>query len=59
VHDLVVHPRDNELVAGTHGLSVFVLDVSTIQRRVRQANAAGDGHRNAAADPTARVHAYE
>jgi len=31
VHDLVVHPRDNELVIGTHGLSVFVLDVRPIQ----------------------------
>jgi len=31
VHDLVVHPRDNELVIGTHGRSVYILDVSTIQ----------------------------
>jgi hypothetical protein len=31
VHDLVVHPRDRELVAGTHGRSVFVLDVLPIQ----------------------------
>ncbi len=31
VHDLFVHPRDNELVVGTHGLSVFVMDVSEIQ----------------------------
>ncbi len=33
VHDLLVHPRDNELVIGTHGRSVYVLDVSTIQSR--------------------------
>ncbi len=33
VHDLFVHPRDHELVAGTHGRSVFVLDVSTIREK--------------------------
>lgn len=32
VYDLVVHPRDNELVIGTHGRSIFVLDVKPIQR---------------------------
>jgi photosystem II stability/assembly factor-like uncharacterized protein len=31
VHDLVVHPRDHELVAGTHGRSVWVVDVEPIQ----------------------------
>ena len=31
VHDLVVHPRERELVAGTHGRSVFILDVLPIQ----------------------------
>ena len=31
VFDLAVHPRDHELVAGTHGRSVFVLDVEKIQ----------------------------
>lgn len=31
VHDLVVHPRDRELVAGTHGRSVFILDVLPVQ----------------------------
>jgi photosystem II stability/assembly factor-like uncharacterized protein len=31
VHDLFVHPRENELVIGTHGRSVYVLDVSSIQ----------------------------
>ena len=33
VHDLFVHPRENDLVIGTHGRSVFVLDVSTIQAK--------------------------
>lgn len=31
VHDLVVHPRERELVAGTHGRSVFVLDALPVQ----------------------------
>ncbi len=31
VHDLVVHPRERELVAGTHGRSVWILDVLPIQ----------------------------
>lgn len=32
VQDLLVHPRENELVIGTHGLSVFILDVSSLQK---------------------------
>jgi photosystem II stability/assembly factor-like uncharacterized protein len=31
VHDLVVHPRDRELVAGTHGRSIYVIDALPIQ----------------------------
>ncbi|MEM7588111.1 MAG: glycosyl hydrolase, partial [Acidobacteriota bacterium] len=31
VHDLVVHPRERELVAGTHGRSMFILDALPIQ----------------------------
>ncbi len=31
VHDLAVHPRDDVLVAGTHGRGVWVLDVRPIQ----------------------------
>ncbi len=30
-YDLIVHPRDNELVIGTHGRSVFVVDVKPMQ----------------------------
>jgi photosystem II stability/assembly factor-like uncharacterized protein len=32
VHELVVHPRDKMLVAGTYGRSIYVLDVSPIQQ---------------------------
>ena len=31
VHDLAVHPRDDVLVAGTHGRGVWVLDIRPIQ----------------------------
>ncbi|MFH2002306.1 MAG: glycosyl hydrolase [Planctomycetota bacterium] len=31
VHDLAIHPRDHDLVAGTHGRSVWVLDIKPIQ----------------------------
>ncbi len=31
VHDLFVHPRDRELIAGTHGRSAWVIDVLPIQ----------------------------
>ena len=36
VHDLVIHPRENELVIGTHGRSAFVLDVQFIQKLVNE-----------------------
>ncbi len=47
VHDLVVHPRDDEIVIGTHGRGVFVLDARPIQRWTPQAgvNAAARGPR--------------
>lgn len=35
-----VDSRDNELVAGTHGLNVFVLDISPIRKQVNGAGAA-------------------
>ena len=35
VHDLTVHPRARELIIGTHGRSIYVLDVSKIQDSAR------------------------
>lgn len=32
VHDLIVHPRENELVLGTHGRGIYIGDVSLIQQ---------------------------
>lgn len=31
VHDLVIHPRDKELVIATHGRSLYKADVSKVQ----------------------------
>ena len=32
VHDLVIHPRDHEIIIGTHGRSLYKADVSVIQQ---------------------------
>ena len=32
VHDLVVQPRENELVLGTHGRSIFIASLSEVQK---------------------------
>lgn len=32
VHDLVIHPRENDLVIGTHGRSFYVADVNELQQ---------------------------
>jgi photosystem II stability/assembly factor-like uncharacterized protein len=34
VHDLEVHPREGELVIGTHGRSVFVLELAEVWARL-------------------------
>jgi photosystem II stability/assembly factor-like uncharacterized protein len=31
VHDLLIHPRENDLVAATHGRGIFVTDISPLQ----------------------------
>ena len=31
VHDLVIHPREKDLVVGTHGRSIFIADISPLQ----------------------------
>ena len=32
VHDLVVHPRDRQLVAATHGRSFYVMDIGVLEQ---------------------------
>jgi photosystem II stability/assembly factor-like uncharacterized protein len=31
IHDLVIHPRDRELVIGTHGRGIYIVDVAPLQ----------------------------
>jgi photosystem II stability/assembly factor-like uncharacterized protein len=31
VHDLVIHPRERDLVIGTHGRSVYVMDIAPLE----------------------------
>jgi photosystem II stability/assembly factor-like uncharacterized protein len=31
VHDLVIHPRERELVIGTHGRSIYIMDVAPLE----------------------------
>jgi photosystem II stability/assembly factor-like uncharacterized protein len=41
VHDLVVHPRERELVAGTHGRSIWIVDVLPLQDLVASGDDSG------------------
>lgn len=36
VHDLVIHPRENDLVVGTHGRGIFIADISPLQELTPQ-----------------------
>jgi photosystem II stability/assembly factor-like uncharacterized protein len=44
VHDLVIHPRDGDLVAATHGRSIWVLDDITPLQQLTPAVLASDVH---------------
>jgi photosystem II stability/assembly factor-like uncharacterized protein len=37
VYDLVIHPRDRELVVGTHGRSIYVVDVGPLEELTAEA----------------------
>ncbi|MFH1764536.1 MAG: hypothetical protein ABIF09_10130, partial [Gemmatimonadota bacterium] len=43
VHDLKIHPRDRELIAGTHGRSIWIVDIAALQELTAQ-TAAADVH---------------
>ena len=39
IHDLVIHPRDGDLVAGTHGRSIWILDdISPLRKLDKKSN---------------------
>src|SRR5688572_19259954 len=35
VHDLKIHPRDRELIAGTHGRSIWIVDIAPLEQMTR------------------------
>jgi len=37
VNDLKIHPRDRELIAGTHGRSIWIADIAPLQQLTEQA----------------------
>lgn len=42
VHDLVIHPRDQDLIAGTHGRSIWIADnIRPLQQLTEDVRAAG------------------
>jgi photosystem II stability/assembly factor-like uncharacterized protein len=42
VHDIVVHPRDNDLVIGTHGRGIWIMDdISVLQQATDEVLSAG------------------
>jgi photosystem II stability/assembly factor-like uncharacterized protein len=36
VHDLKIHPRDHELIAGTHGRSIWIVDIAPLEQMTRE-----------------------
>ena len=41
VHDIVVHPTEGELIAGTHGRGIWITDVSALRQMTAETIAAG------------------
>jgi len=44
VHDIIVHPRDNDLILGTHGRSIWIFDDATPIQGMNDAVRASDMH---------------
>jgi hypothetical protein len=43
VHDLVIHPRERDLVVGTHGRGIYIIDISPLEE-MTAAVLASDAH---------------
>lgn len=43
-HDLVIHPRENDLIAGTHGRGVWILDDISPLREATDTNFSAEAH---------------
>ena len=42
IHDLVIHPREGDLIAGTHGRSIWILDDISALRSIAKLPVAGE-----------------
>jgi photosystem II stability/assembly factor-like uncharacterized protein len=52
IHDLVIHPRDNDLVAATHGRGIWILDDITALQQLSEEVVASDAFLFEARDVT-------
>jgi photosystem II stability/assembly factor-like uncharacterized protein len=44
IDDILVHPRDNDLIVGTHGRSIWIIDDITPLQQMSEAVTAADAH---------------
>ena len=44
IHDLVIHPRDNDLIAGTHGRGIWIMDGITPLQQATEEVLSSDAH---------------
>ena len=44
IDDILVHPRDNDLIVGTHGRSIWIIDDITPLQQMTDAVTAADAH---------------
>jgi photosystem II stability/assembly factor-like uncharacterized protein len=44
VHDILIHPRENDLILGTHGRSILIFDDITPLQQMKAEVAASDAH---------------
>ena len=44
IDDILVHPRDNDLIVGTHGRSIYIIDDITPLQQLTEAVLAADAH---------------
>ena len=44
IDDILVHPRDNDLIVGTHGRSIWIIDDITPLQQMTDAVTTADAH---------------
>src|SRR5205085_5690778 len=54
VHDIVIHPRDNEIILGTHGRSLYIAKLEAVQRLMRPSAKGAKDDQKEATEPGRR-----